>query len=95
LDFQDLITKIGSSRLDHQNWIIKTGFSRSPCFRKFNFRVLPVGGVDDGRAADLRDSLSVSVETPAADLVRPDHIFDELKQTFVSSEIVLIDHLFC
>ena len=80
--------------MDYQGLIIKIRFSRLPCFRKFNFRVLPVGGVDDGRAADLRDSLSVSVETPAANLVRPDHIFDELKQTFVSSEIILIDHLF-
>ena len=54
-------------------------FVFSPGFRKLNFRVLSVGGVDDGGAADLGDAFAVAVEAPAADLVRADDVFDELE----------------
>ena len=50
-----------------------------PCFWKLDFGVLPVGGVNDGRAADLGDSFAVAVKAPATNFVRSDHILDKLQ----------------
>jgi len=36
-----------------------------------------VGAVDDGRTADFRNLLTVSVVRPAADLLTADHVFNE------------------
>ena len=39
--------------------------------------IFPIGGVDNGRAADLCNPLTMAVEAPAADLVGSDHVLDE------------------
>ena len=51
-----------------------------PGLRELDLGVLSVCGVDDGGAADLCDSLPVAVKAPAANLVRTDHILDELEE---------------
>jgi hypothetical protein len=67
-----------------------------PGFRKLDFGVLPVGGVHDGGAAHLRDPLAVAVEAPAADLVRANHVLDELKQgSMLRSLFSAILTIFC
>ncbi len=59
-----------------------------PCFWKLDFGVLPVRGVDDGRAADFGNTFSVSVKAPATNLVRPDHILDKLERKWSDTECV-------
>lgn len=48
-----------------------------PRFWEFHLRVLLVGGVDDGGAADFRNLFPVAVEHPAGDLAGSDHVLDE------------------
>jgi len=62
--------------------------------------VFLVRAVDDGRAADFRDLLAVSVVRPAADLLTADHVLDEhdppvetqrqlVKQLYVLEQVVV------
>jgi len=53
----------------------------NPSMQVTDLRVLLVGAVDNGRAADLGDLLSVSVVRPAADLLTANHVFDENNAT--------------
>lgn len=53
------------------------GFFVNACLGTLDFRVLFVGGIDDGGAADLWDLLAVTVEDPATYLTSAYNVFYE------------------
>ena len=63
-----------------------------PGLGELDLGVLPVGGVDDGGAADLGDLDPVAVEAPAADLARSDDVLDE-EDTVGEPETELVKEL--